>query len=130
MKRSEIPEELLDFFVVADPKVKNFHPTIKSLILMEKLLADVPKDRGPVLDPFVGSGTTVGACLRTGHDCIVIDQEEDYLEIADARVWFWEGETRAVRNWRQPNIESDVESTPKPPEKPMNIFDFFYGDDK
>jgi DNA modification methylase len=106
------------------------HNTVKPYKIMERILQNIPKDQGPVLDPFVGSGSTAIACLKTGHDCIGIDQEHDYLKIADARVRFWEGETRSVRGWRQPDIQSDANSIPTPPAEPMDMFDLFYGGDK
>jgi hypothetical protein len=65
------------------------HNTVKPIALMERLLADVPKDAGPVLDPFMGSGTTGIAAARTGHDFIGIERGEDYLEIADTRIRHW-----------------------------------------
>lgn len=106
--------------------VKNFHPTIKPIDLMRNLLNSVPIDGRPVLDPFLGSGSTALACLHTGHDCIGIEQDEDYLEIADARVRYWEGVTRNKRNWQSASIESDKDSTPK--EEILGIFDLFYED--
>ena len=63
---------------------------MKPIDLMVKLLADVPKDKGPIIDPFLGSGTTGIACLKTGHDFLGIEREEEYLGIADARVRHWE----------------------------------------
>jgi len=87
--------------------VKNFHPTVKALGLMRRLLEDVPTDQGPVLDPFLGSGTTGIACLFTGHDFIGIDREEEYLEIADARTRHWEREVRGGVVGDRPDIISD-----------------------
>ena len=66
--------------------VRNFHPTVKPVAVMTRLLADVPTDRGPVLEPFMGSGTTLLACIDTGHDAIGIEKDPDYFPIADARV--------------------------------------------
>jgi len=67
----------------------NNHPTVKPVGIMEFLLRDVPKDH-PVLDPFLGSGTTLLACLNTKHDGIGIEREEEYLQIADRRVRDWD----------------------------------------
>lgn len=39
-----------------------------------------------VLDPFVGSGTTCVAALKTGRHCIGIDIEEKYVEMARERI--------------------------------------------
>ena len=39
-----------------------------------------------ILDPFLGSGTTAIACIRTGRKCIGIEKERKYFDIAVARV--------------------------------------------
>jgi SAM-dependent methyltransferase len=86
-------------------KRKNVHPTVKPVDVMVRLLADVPKDGGPVVDPFLGSGTTLLACIETGHDGIGIEREREYLEIADARVRHRDYETAG---WNRAHIVSDV----------------------
>jgi hypothetical protein len=72
-------------------------------------LHDVPKGNGPVLDPFLGSGTTLLACIETGHDGIGIEREREYLEIADARVRHRDYETAG---WNRATIHSDVAPAP------------------
>lgn len=86
-------------------KRKNVHPTVKPTEVMVRLLADVPKDCGPVVDPFLGSGTTLLACIETGHDGIGIEREREYIEIADARVRHRDYETAG---WNRAHIVSDV----------------------
>lgn len=101
-------------------QVKNFHETVKPKKLMEKVLADVPP--GQVVDPFMGSGSTALACLKTGHDFVGIEQEPDYLQIAEARVRYWARETPG---WRATEIRSDQEPPKKKPsEKPSSFFDW------
>jgi len=85
-------------------KRRNSHPTVKPKALMARLLRTVPADRGPVLDPFMGSGTTMIACLETGHDGVGIEREAEYMEIADARVRHW---NTAVAAWDAATIVSD-----------------------
>jgi len=65
----------------------NIHPTCKPLKLMEYLclLTKTPTG-GVVLDPFMGSGTTGMACVKTGRDFIGIEKEEEYVKIAKARI--------------------------------------------
>ena len=46
-----------------------------------------PKN-GIVLDPFMGSGSTGKACVIKGFDFIGIEREEEYIEIAKARIEF------------------------------------------
>ena len=68
-------------------KFKNIHPTVKPLKLMEYLclLTKTPKG-GIILDPFAGSGTTGMAAKKVGRDYILIEKEEDYCKIAEARI--------------------------------------------
>lgn len=91
-------------------KRKNVHPTVKPVSVMSRLLADISKDCGPVVDPFLGSGTTLLACIETGHDGIGIEREREYIEIADARVRHRDYETAG---WNRAHIVSDV--APAPP---------------
>ena len=84
-------------------KRRNIHPTVKPYKVMERLLGDVPKDL-PVVDPFMGSGTTGIAALQTGHDFIGIEREEEYLTIAEGRVRHWN--TREA-GWNAALVESD-----------------------
>jgi site-specific DNA-methyltransferase (adenine-specific)/modification methylase len=39
-----------------------------------------------VVDPFMGSGTTGVACIRTGRKFIGIEKEEKYFDIAVKRI--------------------------------------------
>jgi DNA modification methylase len=41
---------------------------------------------GIVLDPFMGSGSTGKAAVREGMDFIGIERENEYFEIAEARI--------------------------------------------
>jgi site-specific DNA-methyltransferase (adenine-specific) len=41
---------------------------------------------GVVLDPFMGSGSTLKAACLEGMNCIGIERDEEYFEIAKARV--------------------------------------------
>lgn len=84
--------------------VRNFHPTVKPVAVMARLLADVPVGGGPVMDPFMGSGTTMLACVDTGHDGIGIERDPDYFPIADARV---RHRNSAMAAWDAVTIESD-----------------------
>jgi DNA modification methylase len=65
----------------------NTHPTVKPLDLMAylcKLLC--PPSGGVLLDPFMGSGTTIIAGRRFYQHCIGIELEEKYAEIAAKRL--------------------------------------------
>ncbi len=61
------------------------HPTQKPLALMEWCLSFLPKAK-TILDPFMGSGTTGVACIRTGRKFIGIEKEPKYFDIACKRI--------------------------------------------
>jgi DNA modification methylase len=68
--------------------MKNSHPTVKPIKLMEYLVRLIapPKD-AIILDPFAGSGTTLLACQNLGIACTGIEMNADYCEIAKARLF-------------------------------------------
>lgn len=61
------------------------HPTQKPLALMEWCLGFLPKAK-TILDPFMGSGTTLVACQRMGRHGTGIELDPDYFDIACRRV--------------------------------------------
>ena len=65
---------------------RNIHPTVKPLTLMSYLVTLGSRKGDMVLDPFMGSGTTPLACVSLERNYIGIDNEEEYYEIAKARV--------------------------------------------
>ena len=67
--------------------LRNNHPTVKPLALMEYLvkLVKMP-EYNLVLDPFCGSGTTLLACGNLGIHSIGIDSDEQSCEIAKKRL--------------------------------------------
>jgi len=65
---------------------RNIHPTVKPLTLMNYLVVLGSRKGDVVLDPFVGSGTTALACVSQERDYIAMEREEEYYDIAKARV--------------------------------------------
>lgn len=61
------------------------HPTQKPVALMEWCLGFLP-NADTILDPFMGSGTTLVACAKLGRKGIGIELDSDYFEIACRRV--------------------------------------------
>ena len=69
-----------------DEKQHGRHPTQKPLALLRRVLLASTMEGDTVLDPFVGSGTTAVAALETGRQCVGIDSDAGFLEIAARRV--------------------------------------------
>ena len=67
-------------------KRANNHPTVKPIKLMEYLIKLVSREGATILDPFLGSGTTLIACQKLNRKGIGIEKEIEYIKIAKARL--------------------------------------------
>jgi DNA modification methylase len=67
----------------------NGHPTVKPIALMAWLIRLVAKPGDTVLDPFAGSGTTGCAAALEGVSFIGIEQNAEYIGIAERRIAHW-----------------------------------------
>ena len=70
---------------MGDKKENRVHPTQKPLALMRWCLSFAP-DAKTILDPFMGSGTTLVAAKREGRKAVGIELEERYCEAAVKRL--------------------------------------------
>jgi site-specific DNA-methyltransferase (adenine-specific) len=70
----------------------NVHPCVKPVALMRWLVRLVTPPTTPdgkpglILDPFAGSGSTLIAAVLEGFDAIGIEQDAEYVAIAERRV--------------------------------------------
>jgi site-specific DNA-methyltransferase (adenine-specific) len=64
----------------------NNHPTVKPTDLMRYLINLITPPNGTTLDPFMGSGSTGKAAIRCGVNFIGIEKEQEYMDIASARI--------------------------------------------
>ena len=65
---------------------KNIHPTVKPIKLMKYLCRLITPKGGTILDPFMGSGSTGMAAKEENFDFVGIEKEEEYFNIATARI--------------------------------------------
>jgi len=79
-----------DVWQIARPSESDLHPTMKPLALVERALNNSSRPDDRVLDLFLGSGTTLIACERTGRRCLGLELDPKYVDVAIAR---WEGFT-------------------------------------
>lgn len=67
-------------------KEREDHPTQKPLEIIERMVKSSCPKKGVVLDPFVGSGTTIEACLKNNRQCIAFEINPNYCEVIRSRV--------------------------------------------
>jgi len=65
---------------------RNQHPTCKPISLCAFLVALSTREGDRVLDPFLGSGTTLVAAKMLGREGVGIELSEEYAAIARARI--------------------------------------------
>jgi site-specific DNA-methyltransferase (adenine-specific) len=68
----------------SDPN--RFHPTQKPLALMQWCVERLTKPGDLVFDPYMGSGTTGVACLRTGRRFAGCERDASYFAKASKRI--------------------------------------------
>lgn len=63
------------------------HPSLKPQALMRKLVrASLPLGEGVVLDPFMGSGSTIAAASAIGVQSIGIERNDEYFRLASKAI--------------------------------------------
>jgi DNA modification methylase len=86
-------------FDVPRPKVSREHPTAKPVELIARLVTNSSTFGDVVLDPFLGSGSTLIACERLRRRSFGVEIEPAYVDVAVAR---WERFTgRRARRYRK-----------------------------
>ena len=77
-----------DGMIQQDMKNKDYkwHPTLKPVKLIEKILLDYSEEKQTILDPFLGSGTTAVACQNLHRNFIGIEISPEYCKIAEERL--------------------------------------------
>jgi DNA modification methylase len=61
------------------------HPTVKPVALVLDAIKDCSRRNGIILDPFLGSGTTVIAAERSGRCARGIEIDTTYVDVAIKR---------------------------------------------
>lgn len=63
------------------PKASKDHPTMKPIALMAYPVQNSSMMGCVVLDPFLGSGSTLMACEQTGRICYGVELEEKFVDV-------------------------------------------------
>ncbi len=67
-------------------KNRKKHPTQKPEALYERMILASSNEGETVLDPFLGSGTLLRVCQQTGRKGIGIDNNPEYIKMANERL--------------------------------------------
>ena len=62
-----------------------YHPTVKPVLLVSDAILDSTNRGDIILDPFIGSGTTLLAAARTGRRCYGVELDPLYCDTAIER---------------------------------------------
>ena len=63
------------------PKASKDHPTMKPIALMAYPIKNSTMTNCIVLDPFLGSGSTLIACEETGRICYGVELDEKFMDV-------------------------------------------------
>lgn len=77
-------------FEVDRPQRNEDHPTSKPVALVSAMLRNSSRTGEVVLDPFLGSGSTLVACEQLGRRCHGLELDPKYVDVVVAR---WEALT-------------------------------------
>jgi len=74
--------EMFNYMLTSNKSIygKTEHPTEKPEDLIRKFILVSTNEGERVLDPFLGSGTTMQACLELNRNCIGIEISKDYCK--------------------------------------------------
>jgi DNA modification methylase len=87
------------------------HPTQKPIELMTWCLGFIP-DATTILDPFMGSGTTLVACAKRGKQGIGIEIDEGYFDISCERI---------RKAYAQPDMFIETARVPEPTQEALSL---------
>lgn len=74
------------FYKKRDIRDKNVHPAVFPIGLPKKCIRLFTHEGELVLDPFVGSGTTLLAAQDTNRNAVGFDLKEEYVKLSNSRV--------------------------------------------
>lgn len=69
------------------PRKVSGHPATFHIDLPLRCINALPFEGGIILDPFMGSGTTGEACVKTNRNFIGIDISEGYVKLAENKIF-------------------------------------------
>lgn len=74
-------KQLTDIWRFNKPVVSADHPTMKPVELVVEAIINSSQEDDIVLDPFLGSGSTLIACEKTNRICRGIELDSKYIDV-------------------------------------------------
>lgn len=75
-----------NLFSIPNPVGKKTHPTEKPVLLMRQLIENSSNANEIILDPFMGTGSSVVAAVQCQRQYIGVELDEKYFTIAKQRI--------------------------------------------
>jgi site-specific DNA-methyltransferase (adenine-specific) len=100
----------------------NSHVSVKPVRLMSYLIALFSRPGETILDPFAGSGTTAVASAIMGRECMAVELDPEYAEIAHSRALYAEKHDAGT-------MAFELAEQPTAPAVDPRQVDLFGGDD-
>ena len=69
-----------------DIREKKIHPATYPLALPKKFISLMSHENALILDPFVGSGTTLKAAKELNRNCVGFDLQQEYVDLSATRL--------------------------------------------
>lgn len=85
--RKRPPRNATDVWNYPKTSSSRLHPTMKPITLLARAITTSTNEGDTILDPFLGSGSTLIACQQTGRKCAAIEKDPLYCTITIKR---WE----------------------------------------
>jgi DNA modification methylase len=86
-----------DIWEISRTLKNELHPTMKPVELMARCVNNSTQINGIVLDPFLGSGSTLIACEQTDRVCYGMELDPKYVDVIRKRYAAFKG----IENWEE-----------------------------
>jgi DNA modification methylase len=99
-----------DVWEIKKPLKNDLHPTMKPVELVVRAVTNSSKPGSVVLDPFLGSGTTLIACEQAGRVCYGSELDPAYCDVIVKRWEEFTGQTaeRMESTKKTPAVNAEV----------------------
>lgn len=83
------------------PSRNKEHPTMKPVALCQRAVTNSSLPGNVVLDPFLGSGSTLIAAQKTGRKCYGMELDPKYVDVIVQRYVDYSGDTKIKKNGQE-----------------------------